>query len=47
MPVAFLLGAVSHLMPIAELDRQSSKLLDHTQSTAWVNKSSKSLEDIR
>ena len=30
MPVAFLLGEVSHLMPIAELDRQSSKLLDHT-----------------
>lgn len=31
MPVAFLLGALSHLMPIAELDKQPSKLLDHTQ----------------
>lgn len=30
MPVAFLLGALSHLMPIAELDKQPSKLLDHT-----------------
>jgi hypothetical protein len=31
MPVAFLLGPLNHLMPIAELDQQPSKLLDHTQ----------------
>jgi len=31
MPAAFLLGAISHLMPIAELDQQPSELLDHTQ----------------
>jgi hypothetical protein len=31
MPVAFLLGAVSHLMPITKLDQQPSELLDHTQ----------------
>jgi hypothetical protein len=30
MPVAFLLGPLNHLMPIAELDQQPSKLLDHT-----------------
>ena len=32
MPVAFLLGPVSHLMPITQLDQQPSKLRDHTQS---------------
>ena len=31
MPVAFLLGPVSHLMPITQLDQQPSKLRDHTQ----------------
>jgi hypothetical protein len=31
MQVAFLFGALSHLMPITELDQQPSKLLDHTQ----------------
>jgi hypothetical protein len=30
MPVAFLLGAISHLMPITKLDQQPSELLDHT-----------------
>ena len=30
MPVAFLLGPISHLMPITKLDQQPSKLRDHT-----------------
>ncbi len=32
MPVAFLLGAISHLMPITKLDQQPSELLDHTHN---------------
>jgi hypothetical protein len=31
MPVAFLLGVISQLMPITKLDQQPSKLRDHTQ----------------
>ena len=31
MPVAFLLGVISYLMPITQLDQQTSKFRDHTR----------------
>jgi hypothetical protein len=34
MPVAFLLGVISQLMPITKLDQQPSKLRDHTHLLA-------------
>ena len=39
MPVAFLLGPVSQLMPITKLDQQPSKFLDHThfEKAFWLS----------
>jgi len=37
MPVAFLLGVISHLMPITQLDQQPSKFRDHTHASSTTN----------